>query len=122
MNLDRMGTFLILKVMRKDLERVSFRLENGANPNLGSYAHIWSALALAAQYGASIEIVDLSSKNGAQVDGSDALPTVAGNGRTDLIKFLLDWTAQDSKPLTFNIHTPLTESLDLSCHPKTSIP
>lgn len=62
LDLDRMCTFLILEVMHKNFERVSFCLENGANPNLGSYAHIWSALAVAAQYGASIEIVDLLLK------------------------------------------------------------
>ncbi len=56
LDLDRMGAFLILEVMRNNFERVSFCLENGANPNLGSYAHIWSALAVPAQHGASIEV------------------------------------------------------------------
>ena len=84
-NLDRLGMFLILEVMRNNIEHISFCLESGANPNLGSYAHIWSALAVAAQYGASIEVVDLLLKNGAKLEESDALATAAENGRTDLV-------------------------------------
>ena len=89
-NLDRLGTFLILEMKRNNIEHASFCLENGANPNLGSYAHIWSALAVAAQYGTSIEVVDLLLKNEAKLEESDALATAAENGRTDLVEFLLD--------------------------------
>ena len=90
MNLDRSDTFLILAVMRNNLEHVLFRLENGANPNLGLCAHIWSALAVIGQYGASIEVVDLLLKNGAKLDESDALATAAENGRAGMVECLLD--------------------------------
>lgn len=89
-DLDWIGTFLILAVKRHDKEHVSFYLKHGANPNLGMYARIWSALATAAEYDASLEIVEMLLAAGADLDGSDALQTAAARGRVDLVRLLLE--------------------------------
>lgn len=89
-NLDWLGTFLILAIKRNNLEHVSFCLEHGANPNLGMFARVWTALATAAEYGASIQIVEGLLSSGADVKGSDALQTSAKKNRVDLIQVLLD--------------------------------
>ena len=89
-NLDWSGTFLILAVMRRDMEHVSFCLKHGANPNLGMYARMWSALATAAEYDASLEIVEMLLAAGADLEGSDALQTAAARGKVDLVRLFLE--------------------------------
>ena len=89
-NLDWLGTFLILAIKRNDLEHVSFCLEHGANPNLGLFARVWTALATAAEYGASLQIVEGLLSSGADVKGSDALQTSAKKNRVDLMQALLN--------------------------------
>ena len=88
-DLDWLGTFLILAVKRNNLEHVSFCLKHGANPNLGMFARVWTALATAAEYGASIKVVEELLISGADVKGSDALQTSAKKNRVDLIEILL---------------------------------
>lgn len=82
-NLDWSGTFLILAVKRSNQEHVNFCLKQGANPNLGRYGHIWSAMAAGAKFGASIEIINMLLDAGALTEDSDALHTAAENGRID---------------------------------------
>lgn len=89
-NLDRLGTFLILSIKRNNAEEVRTLLSHGANSNLGLYAHLYSPLASAAEYGASVEIVDMLLRAGATVQGSDALHVAALKGRVDVLCRLLD--------------------------------
>ena len=89
-NLDRLGTLLILAVKRNNQEHVSFCLKHGANPNLGLYAHMWSALATGAKLGASMEIIEMLLDAGARIEESNALHTAAENGRIDAVRILLE--------------------------------
>ena len=89
-DLDWLGTFLILAIKRNKLEHVNFCLEHGANPNLGMYARVWTALATAAEYGASVQVVERILRSGVDTNSSDALQTSARKNRVDLMKVLLD--------------------------------
>ena len=89
-NLDWLGTFLILAIKRNSLDQVSFCLEHGANPNLGMFARVWTALATAAESGASVHVVEALLKAGAEIKGSDALQTSAKKNRVDLLQVLLE--------------------------------
>ncbi|KAL8740123.1 MAG: hypothetical protein Q9190_007141 [Brigantiaea leucoxantha] len=89
-NLDRMGSFLILSIKHDNAEEVRTLLSYGANPNLGLYAHLYSPLASAVEYGASLDIVDMLLRAGAIVQKSDALHVAAGKGRVDVLHRLLD--------------------------------
>lgn len=89
-NLDRLGTFLILSIRRNNAEEVRTLLSHGANPNLGLYAHLYSPLASAVEYGASLEIVDMLLSAGAAVQRSDAPHVAARRGRVDVLRRLLD--------------------------------
>lgn len=53
------------------------------------YAHTWSALAVVANFDASLEIVEMLLVAGADLQGSDALQTAAARGRVDLVRMLL---------------------------------
>lgn len=88
-DLDWLGTFLILAIKRNNFQHVSFCLEHGANPNLGMFARVWTALATAAEYGASIQVVERLLTSGADMKGSDALQTSAKKNRVDMIQILL---------------------------------
>ena len=93
-NLDRLGTFLILAVKRNNSTQVSWHLSHGADPNLGAYAHVWSALGAAAEFGTDLKIVEMLLENGAELKGSDALQAAAERGRVDMVELLLDRGAQ----------------------------
>ncbi|KAL8723105.1 MAG: hypothetical protein Q9225_000508 [Loekoesia sp. 1 TL-2023] len=97
-NLDWLGTFLILSIKRNNAEEVRTLLSHGANPNLGLYAHVYSPLASAVEYGASLDVVDMLLRAGATVQGSDALHVAAMKGRMDVLRRLLDsgrgWRAE----------------------------
>ena len=88
-NLDRLGTFLILSIKRNSSEQVWTLLSLGANPTLGLYAHVYSPLATAVEYGASLEMVEMLLQAGATVRGSDALHVAAMKGRVDVLRRLL---------------------------------
>ena len=89
-NLDRLGTFLILAVKRNNSTQVSWCLSQGADPNLGAYAHVWTALGAAAEFGADLKIVEMLLENGARLEGSDGLQAAAERGRVDMVELLLD--------------------------------
>ena len=89
-NLDRLGTFLILAVKRNSSTQVSWCLSHGADPNLGAYAHVWSALGVAAEFGADLKIVEMLLDNGVRLNGSDGLQAAAERGRIDMVELLLD--------------------------------
>ena len=89
-NLDRLGTYLILSIKRNNMDEVRTLLSHGANPNLGLYAHLYSPLASAVEYGASVEIIDMLLHAGATVHESDALHIAAMKARTDILRRLLD--------------------------------
>lgn len=82
-------SFLILFIQKNDRDRVELCLQHGADPNLGMFAQRWSPLATAAQYDASLEIVELLLGAGGKVEGSDVLQTAAENGRLGLMKLLV---------------------------------
>jgi ankyrin repeat protein len=89
-DLDWLGTFLILAVQRNNQYQVNFCLKHGADPNLGTYARRWSALATAAEYGADLAIVELLLAGKTDLNGSDALQTAAEKGQVDLVRLLLE--------------------------------
>ena len=89
-NLDRLGTFLILSIKRNNADEVRTLLSHGANPNLGLYAHLYSPLASAVEYAASLDIVDMLLRAGAMVQESDALHVAAMKARVDVLRRLLD--------------------------------
>ena len=88
-DLEPLGTFLILAVQRNNKSHVEFCLQHGADPNLGTFASRWSALATAAEYAADLDVVELLIAGGADVDGSDALHTAAEKGRLQMLEFLI---------------------------------
>ena len=85
-NLDRLGTFLILSIKCNYTEEVRNLLSHGANPNLGLYAHLYSPLASAVEYGASLEIIML----GRQCRRVTPLHFAAMKGRMDVLRRLID--------------------------------
>lgn len=89
-NLDRLGTYLILSIKRNNADEVRTLLSHGANPNLGLYAHVYSPLASAVEYSASLDIVDMLLRAGATVQESDALHVAAMKARVDVLRRLLD--------------------------------
>ena len=89
-NLDRLGTFLILSIKRNSADEVRTLISHGANPNLGLYAHLYSPLASASEYAASLDVVNTLLDAGAIVQGSDALHVAAMKGRVDILQRLLD--------------------------------
>ena len=86
----RDGSYLVLAVVFGNREQVSFCLEHGADPNLGWYFRIFCPLAAAARFDASIEVMEMLLKSGAEIKGSDALQVSAKYNRVDLIKLLLE--------------------------------
>lgn len=88
-DLEPLGTFLILAVKRNNKSHVEFCLKHGADANLGTYAFRWSALATAVEYDADLDIVDLLIAGGADLSSSDALHTAAEKGRYRMVKFLI---------------------------------
>lgn len=89
-DLEPLGSFLILAVKHNNKPQVEFCLQHGADANLGTYASRWSALATAAEYDADLAIMDLLIAGGADLNGSDALHTAAERGRHAMVKFLLE--------------------------------
>jgi len=89
-DLEPLGTFLILAVKWNDKPQVEFCLQHGADPNISTYAFRWSALATAAEYDADLAIIDLLIASGADLNNSDALHTAAERGRHAMVKFLLE--------------------------------
>lgn len=89
-NLDWLGTYLILSIKRNHAEEVRALLSYGANPNLGLYARLYSALASAAEYDASLDIVDELLRARATVRGSGALHVAAVKGRVGTLRRLLE--------------------------------
>ena len=89
-NLDRLGTYLIISIKRNNADEVRTLLSHGADPNLGFYAHLYSPLASAVEYGASVDIVDMLIRAGATVHESDALHIAAMKARVDVLHRLLD--------------------------------
>lgn len=88
-DLEAIGTYLILAVKRNNKSHVEFCLKHGADANQGTYAFRWSALATAAEYDADLDIVDLLIAGGADLNSSDALHTAAEKGRYEMVKFLI---------------------------------
>ena len=88
-DLEALGTFLILAVKRNNKSHVEFCLKHGADANLGTYAFRWSALATAAEYDADLDIVDLLIAGGAFLNSSDALHTAALKGRYEMVNYLI---------------------------------
>jgi hypothetical protein len=89
LDLDPLGTFLILAVMGNKRSHVVWCLEHGADANQGTFASRWSPLAAAAEYEADVGMLESLIGGGAHVDGSDALHTAAEKGRGDMVGFLL---------------------------------
>ena len=88
-DLEAIGTFLILAVHRNNKAHVEFCLKHGADANLGTYALRWSALAMVAEYNVNLDIVDLLIAGGVDLNSSDALHTAAENGRHNMVRFLI---------------------------------
>lgn len=88
-DLEPLGTFLLLAAQHNDPSHVEYCLQHGADPNQGTYAFRWSALATAVEYNAGLDVLDLLIAGGADVNGSDALHTAAEQGRIEMLKFLL---------------------------------
>lgn len=75
------------------MEEVGTLLSHGTNPNLGLYTHPYTPLASVAEYGASVEIVDMLLRVGTIVQGIAALHVAALKGRMDLLHQLLESNA-----------------------------
>lgn len=88
-DLEALGTFLILAVKRNSRSQVEYCLKHGADANQGTFAFRWSALATAAEYDADFDIVDLLIAGGAVLNSSDALHTAAEKGTYNMVKFLI---------------------------------
>lgn len=89
-NLDRLGTFLIVSIKRNNPAEAQALLAHGANPNLGLYAHLYSLLASAIEFAASLDIIDMLLRAGATMQGSDALQVAAMTRRIDVLCRLLN--------------------------------
>lgn len=88
-DLEALGTYLILAVIRNNRSHVEFCLKHGADANQGTYAFRWSALATAAEYDVDFDIMDCLIAGGADLNSSDALHTAAEKGRYETVKFLI---------------------------------
>lgn len=88
-DLEALGTFLILAVKRNNKSHVEFCLQHGADANLGTFASRWSALATAAEYDVALDIMDLLIVGGSELDASDTLHTAAEKGRYQMVEFLI---------------------------------
>ncbi|KAI4137471.1 MAG: hypothetical protein L6R39_007265 [Caloplaca ligustica] len=89
-NLDRLGTHLILCIRRNNLDHVRTLLEHGANPNLGMFAHLYLPLAAAVKYDTSFEVINLLLAAGATIKESDALHIAVMEGKKDVVKLLVE--------------------------------
>jgi len=88
-DLEAIGTYLILAVKRNNRSQVEFCLKHGADANFGTYAFRWSALATVAEYDVDLGIADLLIAGGADLNNSDALHTAAEKGHYEMVKFLI---------------------------------
>ena len=89
-DLEPLGSFLLLAAQHNDPSHVEYCLQHGADPNQGTYAFRWSALATAVEYNAGLDVLALLIAGGADVNGSDALHTAAERGRIEMMKFLIE--------------------------------
>ena len=99
-----MGDFLNVAALHGEVDMVRFCLDHGADPNLHFTLRNSSALAAAAAFSGSAEIVTLLIEKGnAAVNGSNALVMAAGNGRTEMVRLLLDYGADINE---LGVHIP----------------
>ncbi|KAL9637391.1 MAG: hypothetical protein Q9164_002211 [Protoblastenia rupestris] len=70
-------------------EEVDFCLDHGANPNLGAFARVWSALASVADSSASLKAVEKLLDAEARIEENDALHAAAEKGRVVVVRSLL---------------------------------
>ena len=109
LDLDRLGTFLILAIRRNNITQVSDLLGRGADPNLGLFAHLYTPLACTVEYAgssarereASIEIIDLLVAAGAKFHESNVLHVAALHKRLDVLTHMLGNHAVDVNSLGF---------------------
>lgn len=78
-----------LSVGAGNLDMVQFLLSRGADPNANTTTGSSRPIELAA-FGASILVLEALLNAGAELKGRSALPNAAGQGRADLVAYLLE--------------------------------
>ena len=86
---DHLGAPLTEAVMAKDVKWITFLLENGANPNVGSCVGR-DSLMLALDNKLPLDVIKLLVRYGAEFPRKGLLPLAAINGDVDTVDFLLE--------------------------------
>lgn len=88
-NFGHIGSPMINAVIAKDLERITFLLENGANPNIGSSLGR-DSLVLALLDNLPLDAIKLLIRYGAEFPRKGLLPLAAMHDNVDVVDFLLE--------------------------------
>ena len=88
-DIEGFGDYLLFAVRHDEFHAVSLCLELGADPNLHLFQDANSSIAMAAQ-DASLNVLKELIKYDAHVRDSNAIVLAAENGRSDVIKLLLE--------------------------------
>jgi ankyrin repeat protein len=86
---DHIGSPITEAVISKDVERITFLLENGANPNIGSCLGR-DSLMLALVDNLPLDVIKLLIGHGAEFPRKGLLPLAAMHGDVEVVDFLLE--------------------------------